>query len=84
MNNERITAILHIHKKSLKCDVDIPLDITVNDLIIGINEGFQLGMNVSDLSKCYLKTENPIAFLKGNKCISEYGLRNGTIINITE
>ena len=84
MNNDRIIVILHIHKKDLRIDVDIPLDITVNDLIIGLNEGFQLGLDVSDLSKCYLKTENPIAFLKGNKCIVEYGLRNGTTINITE
>lgn len=84
MNNERIIAILHIHKKSQKFDVDIPLDITVNELIIGINEGFKLGLDISDLSKCYLKTENPTAFLKGNKCIVEYGLRNGTTINITE
>lgn len=84
MDNERIIVILHIHKKGEKHDVDIPIDITVNELIIGLNEGFQLGMDVSDLSKCYLKTENPIAFLKGNKSITEYGLRNGTTINITE
>lgn len=84
MDNERITAILHIHKKHMMIDVDIPLDITVNELIIGLNQGFQLGMDTGDMSKCYLKTENPIALLKGNKCIAEYGLRNGTTINITE
>lgn len=84
MNSDRITAILNIHKKNTKIDVDIPLDITVNELIIGLNEGFQLGLNIGDLSKCYLKTENPIALLKGNKSIAEYGLRNGTTINITE
>jgi len=79
MNSDRITAILYIHKKNIKIDVDLPLDITVNELIIGLNEGFQLG-----ISKCYLKTENPIALLKGNKSIAEYGMRNGTTINITE
>lgn len=84
MTSDRIIAILNIHKKSLKTDIEIPLDITVNELIIGLNEGFQLGLDTSDLSKCFLKTENPIAFLKGNKSIAEYGLRNGTTINITE
>ncbi|WP_033165573.1 EsaB/YukD family protein [Clostridium sp. KNHs205] len=84
MNSDRITAILYIHKKNIKIDVDLPLDITVNELIIGLNEGFQLGINTGDLSKCYLKTENPIALLKGNKSIAEYGMRNGTTINITE
>ena len=84
MNSDRITAILYIHKKNIKIDVDLPPDITVNELIIGLNEGFQLGINTGDLSKCYLKTENPIALLKGNKSIAEYGMRNGTTINITE
>lgn len=84
MTSDRIIAILHIHKRSLKVDIDIPSDITVNELIIGLNEGFQLGLDTSDLSKCFLKTENPIAFLKGNKSITEYGVRNGTTINITE
>jgi uncharacterized ubiquitin-like protein YukD len=84
MNSDRITAILYIHKKNAKIDVDIPLDITVNELIIGLNEGFHLGLSTGDLSKCFLKTENPIALLKGNKTIAEYGLRNGTTINITE
>lgn len=84
MNKDRITAILHIHKENKKIDVDIPLDITVNELIIGLNEGFRLGFDTTDLSTCYLKTENPTAFLKGNKCIADYGLRNGTTINITE
>ena len=31
-----------------------------------------------------LKSENPIALLKGNKSLSEFGLRNGSIINYTE
>ncbi|WOO37835.1 EsaB/YukD family protein [Anaerocolumna sp. AGMB13020] len=84
MNSDRITAILYLHKKNIKIDVDLPLDITVNELIIGLNEGFQLGINTGDLSKCFLKTENPIALLKGNKSIAEYGMRNGTTINITE
>lgn len=83
MDNNRIVVVLYLHKKGYKMDLDIPLDITVNELIIGLNEGLKLGMDTSDLSKCHLKTENPIAFLKGNKTLDEYGLRNGTVINYT-
>lgn len=83
MNNDRIVAVLHWHKKGCKMDIDIPLDITANELIVGLNDGLKLGMDISDLSKCHLKTENPIAFLKGNKLLKEYGLRNGTVINYT-
>ena len=83
MNNDRIVAILNWHKKGISMDVDIPLNITANELIIGLNDGLKLGIDTRDLSKCHLKTENPIAFLRGNKTLSEYGLRNGTIINYT-
>lgn len=79
----RIVAILYWHKKGTKVDIEIPLDITANELMIGLNEGFKLGIDTSDLSKCYLKSENPIGLLRGNKTLREYGLRNGTIINYT-
>lgn len=83
MKQERITVVLHLHKKNEKIDLDIPTSITANEFILGLNSGFCLGMEINDLSKCYLKTENPIALLKGNKTLEEYGLRNGTIINYT-
>ena len=81
MENERIMAILYIHNVNKKIDINIPSDITANELIIGLNQGFVLGIDIRDLSQCYLKTENPIAFLKGNKTLAEYELRNGTVIN---
>lgn len=83
MNEDKIIAILHLHKKNKKIDVEIPLNITANELILALNQGFGLGLNTSEISKCYLKTENPIALLKGNKKVSEYELHNGTIINHT-
>jgi uncharacterized ubiquitin-like protein YukD len=83
MNNNRIVVVFHWHKKEIVLDLDIPVDITANDLLIGLNHGLGLGLNISDLSKCHLKTENPIAFLYGNKTIEEYGLRDGSIINYT-
>lgn len=83
MDENRIVAIFHWHSKGLMIDIDIPLDITANDLIIGLNEGMNLGMDVNDLSKCYLKTENPIALLKGTKTLKEHGLHNATIIHYT-
>jgi uncharacterized ubiquitin-like protein YukD len=83
MNNDRIVVIFHWHIRGQVIDIDIPLNITANELIVGLNEGLQLGMNIGDLSKCYLKTENPITLLKGNKTLREYGLHNGTVINFT-
>ena len=54
--------------------------ITANDLIIALNEAFHLEMDVNNIFNCYLVAENPIAFLHGNKELSEFGIRNGTKI----
>ena len=39
-------------------------------------------MDTSDLSRCFLRTENPIALLKGNRTLEEFGLRDGTVIHV--
>jgi uncharacterized ubiquitin-like protein YukD len=59
------------------------LNITANELVIGLNKAFKLGIDVTDIKQCYLRTENPIALVKGNKTLADFKLRNGTIINIT-
>jgi uncharacterized ubiquitin-like protein YukD len=84
MDKERITAILHIHSQNKKIDIDIPLDITANELIVSLAKGFNLNIDISNPSKCFLKTENPIALLRGNKLLRDYELRDGVLINITE
>lgn len=84
MNKNEVTVELNFLTTGKKTDLRVPLDITVNELITALAnaEGLGINMNADDLSKCCLKTENPIALLKGNKLLSACGLRNGTIINI--
>ena len=84
MDENRITAVLHWHSRQASVDIDVPLDISANELIIALNEAFKMEMNTADLSKCHLKAENPIALLRGNKLLRDYGLRNGTIIHYTQ
>lgn len=79
-----VIVILKIHKRNIETDLEIPLDITANDLVNALNTAFDLGIDVSNAKNCYLKTENPIALLKGNIILSEFGVRQGTIINFTE
>ena len=61
-------------------ELEIPINITANDLIIALNEAFHLEMDVNNIFNCYLDCGNPIAFLHGNKELSEFGIRNGTKI----
>lgn len=78
-----IIATLYIHKTNQKTDIEIPLNITANELVVAVNEGFHLGINTNDIKQCYLKTEHPIALLKGNKTIEEFQLHDGTVIHFT-
>ena len=61
-------------------DLDIPVTITARDLIVILNDVYHLGIDVSDPRECWLTAENPIAFLRGEKTLQEFGVRNGTTI----
>ncbi len=54
--------------------------ITANDLVLALNEAYGLGMDTDNIFSCYLVAENPIAFLRGNKTLKEFGIRNGSYI----
>ncbi len=83
MENTAI-IIFRILKKNFEVDLEVPLDISANELVNALNTAFDLGIDVSDVKNCYLKAESPIALLKGNKLLGEFGVRNGTIITFTE
>ena len=61
-------------------DLEIPLEITANDLVLALNEAYGLGMNTVDNFSCNLVAANQIAFLSGNKALKEFGIRNGSYI----
>ncbi len=84
MNNDTAIVVLKVPKKNICVDLEIPLEISANELVLALNAAYELGIDTSNIKDCYLKSENPIALLKGNKSLSEFGLRNGSIINYTE
>jgi uncharacterized ubiquitin-like protein YukD len=79
MNEKAIVEFINKNDNS-KTELEIPINITANDLIIALNKAFNLEMDIENIFNCYLVAENPIAFLHGNKELSEYGIRNGTKI----
>ena len=87
MNNEKAIIIFSIFRKngSLEThDIEVPLYITAIELVMGLNEAYHLGLDIENIRNCYLKAENPIALLRGNKLLSEYHVMNGTNIVFTE
>lgn len=78
----RDTAIVEFinYKDNSRTELEIPLDITANDLAFALNKTYSLEMDIENVFNCYLVAENPIAFLRGNKALKEFGIRNGSLI----
>ena len=84
MNKETVTAVFKMTKRNTAKDIEIPLYITANELVVALNEAYDLKIDTSNVKNCYLKAEKPIALLRGNKTLAEFGIRNGTVIYFTE
>lgn len=78
-----VVVALELVKLKKSVDLEVNLDITANQLAVAINAAYDLGVDTSNIRNCYLKAENPISLLKGNKTLREFGVRNGTIIRVT-
>lgn len=83
MNRETAIVVLRT-KKSVVADLEVPLDISANELVLALNAAYDLGIDTSNIKDCYLKAENPIVLLKGNKSLLEFGIRNGSVISYAE
>lgn len=84
MSKNKAIIIFNNMQTNSVVDIEVPLDITANELVIGLNSAYDLGIDTTDIKKCYLKAENPIALLRGNKTLSQYGIRNGSIVYCTK
>ncbi len=83
MEKERAIVIFKVQKRNQTVDLDIPLGISANELVVALNSAYDLGIDVTDIKNCYMQAENPIALLRGNKTLEEFGIRNGSIIYYT-
>ena len=79
---DRATIILNLTERNEQHDLDIPLDITTADLLYALNSAYDLGIDTDDPMSLYVKSENPIVLLHGQKTLGQLGLRNGSVINI--
>ena len=83
MDKESIIIRFINVKLNKEVDLDIPINMTANELVIALNEAYKLDIDTNDLNKCYLQAENPIALLRGNRTLEEFGLINGSIVYYT-
>lgn len=83
---KRETAIVEVWMdgRKMREDLEVPLNISVSDLLEALKSIYGLETGSDDMRSCYLKSEDPIALLRGSRNLSEFGVRNGTIIHITK
>lgn len=84
MKTDTAIVILKLLKRNQNVDLEVPLYITANELVTALNTAYELNIDLSDIKNCYLKAENPIALLRGNKTLADFGIRDGSIILFTE
>jgi uncharacterized ubiquitin-like protein YukD len=84
MEQETVIIILNMVKRNKTVDLEVPLNITANELVLALNTAYGLGINTEDIKSCYLKAEKPIALLRGNRTLEEFGIRNGTTITFSD
>lgn len=80
----RAVIRLNLVKRQRQYDIDVPLDINASELMEGLNEAYGLGLPPDAIADCYVKAENPIVLMHGKKTLEQYGIMNGSVINITE
>lgn len=81
-NNKIIMTVKLFYPVKAEYDIEVSSDITAYDLFVAINNAFSLNYRTDIKEDCYLFAENPVAFLTGDKLLSDYGLRNRTVINV--
>ena len=79
MDNSLIIRFKNV-KKNEEFDIEVPADITANELIYGLKKGFQLDIDMDNPKQCYLRAENPIALIRGEATMESLGLRDGSVV----
>lgn len=83
MEKESAIIVFNDINKHISKDLEVPLNISANELVNALNSIFNLDIDINNIKNCYLQCENPIILLKGNKTLKEFGIHNGTEISYT-
>ncbi len=82
MISNRVTITVNLNNIGESHDLEIPLDISASELCTALFEMY-LPESLGDVQNYFLKMERPIALIRGDRTLRDYGVRNGSVINIT-
>ncbi len=77
---DKIMIVFQRNDTGQVMDLEIPTNISIAELIFGLNVGLDLGIDINNPAQCYLRSENPVALLKGEGLVEEYKLHDGSKI----
>ena len=81
MSHKTAVIIFRIEDLNLETDLEVPLNISAHELILALDEAFSLGIDPLDMRSCYLKCRYPLALLRGNRTLADFGIRNASVIS---
>ena len=84
MDKETAIVEFMMVKKHLCVDIEVPLNISADELVKSLNAAYSLGIETTNPRNCFMQAENPIALLKGNRILKNFGIHNGSILRFTK
>ncbi len=81
MSDKNIVITVSAVGGSFSKDLEVPLDISAFELCEALYSSY-FPEFLGKPEKYCLRAERPVAFLRGDKTLREFGLRNGSVINI--
>lgn len=74
------TAVVSIYipEHNIRDDLEVPLEITANELIQALAGIYSLELQQDMLEQYYLRADSPKCLIKGEKTLKEFGVREGT------
>ena len=83
MASNSVIITINLLKSGESHDLEVPLDISASELCSALFQNY-LPEQHGGMQQHYLKAERPIVLLRGERTLREYGLRDGSVINIRE
>ena len=65
-------------------DIEVPLNITCEELIHALNYGIGLGIDERDTRSYSIRSSNPPVYVGGTMTIEEIGLLDGSTLSLQE
>lgn len=77
---DKAIVTVKVNELAGEYEVEIPIDVTVKEICAALSKALNLERKGINITGYYIKTENPIGFLKGSDMLKKYNIGNGSTI----